>query len=323
MKALKQEFPHPLLAEGRDDYRENCKFNTAFEPGKIIVDDDHIIIPIEYQLICDSLEELLTENKVRPIISVYCGEASYSRIFDFPKHKTKMEVKIPKYDVINKLEIEGMLLANTYIDQFSSDEFNQNYFGGAVFKLRKGDIMAGESTRIIYLDASELEKPLSSIFTIRRIPDQKEGIRTVFELQKIQINLNEELYQQYIEYKEFNQEDHIRYFNGVIIFPALVGAVSIMKEVLQGTADSYLRGNLWYRSIEYQLKKQYPELKELPKDTNPGETLSPYDEKLLNILIDSTASANLLLDDIANRAMSSLRAVWADLADADQAELNG
>ena len=31
MKAIKEEFPNPVLATGRDDYIDACRFNTSFE----------------------------------------------------------------------------------------------------------------------------------------------------------------------------------------------------------------------------------------------------------------------------------------------------
>ena len=38
MKAIKDEFPNPVLAAGRDDYIDSCSFRTVFDENEIIVD---------------------------------------------------------------------------------------------------------------------------------------------------------------------------------------------------------------------------------------------------------------------------------------------
>ena len=44
MKEIKDEFPNPVLALGRDDYIEGCSFCTAFDENEIIVDSENIVI---------------------------------------------------------------------------------------------------------------------------------------------------------------------------------------------------------------------------------------------------------------------------------------
>ena len=36
MKAVKDEFPNPVLAIGRDDYIESCSFSTTFEESSTV-----------------------------------------------------------------------------------------------------------------------------------------------------------------------------------------------------------------------------------------------------------------------------------------------
>ena len=51
MRAIKDEFPNPVLAAGRDDYIEKCSFNTVFNDSDINVDSDNINIRIKYELV--------------------------------------------------------------------------------------------------------------------------------------------------------------------------------------------------------------------------------------------------------------------------------
>lgn len=321
MLRIDQNYPHPFLAEDRDDYSSECSFRTLFNQEAIVIDNENINIPIEYELKCQGLEKLLSNKQIAPVIKIYSPEASYTRIFHFPEGKTKVTVQIPKYDVIRQLEITGLLIAQEPIQGFTCEEFNPIYFGKVVFNIRKGDILAGEPIRCIYLDASEYEKPLSSIFSIKPDFEARFGIKSFFGNDKIEVYLNENLYNLYNQYNAFKLEEQIRYFNGVIIFPTLVEALNKMREEILISAGSYSRTSLWFRSIEEKLKKIYPELAQLNSESD-DDNLSPYEEELVQILEESTKTANLLLGDISVRAMEGLEAIWKDLADTDEAIYN-
>lgn len=100
MKSQKNEFPNPVLAAGRDDYIAACQFGTVFDPEKIVVTSDDIIIPISYSLVCNGLQQLIDDNKALAVIGIKSSSSSYSRLFIFPKEETAMELHIPKFKVV-------------------------------------------------------------------------------------------------------------------------------------------------------------------------------------------------------------------------------
>ena len=51
MKSVKNEFPNPVLAAGRDDYIESCRFYTTINEEEIVVDTENIVFPMRYVLI--------------------------------------------------------------------------------------------------------------------------------------------------------------------------------------------------------------------------------------------------------------------------------
>lgn len=174
MKSVKNEFPNPVLALGRDDYIDSCQFFTAFESENVRVTADNIVIPIAYTLICKGLKNLVEAEKAIVIISVKSSAASFSKLYRFPTNSTSMELHIPKYNVVKRIEVTGYIIAAAPINQFRCDgEFNDLYFSDSTFEIRKGDILARENSRIIYIDDSELEKPkypvaISNVSSVKR-----------------------------------------------------------------------------------------------------------------------------------------------------------
>ena len=63
MKSVKEEFPNPVLAHGRDDYNANCTFCTFFDEEKISEDDKYFKIPITYSLECKGLTDLIKKKE--------------------------------------------------------------------------------------------------------------------------------------------------------------------------------------------------------------------------------------------------------------------
>ena len=220
MKAIKDEFPNPVLAAGRDDYIDSCSFRTVFDENEIIVDSENIVIPTKYSLVCNGLQALIDSGDAAVVISVKSSAASYSKLFKFPAGVTEMSISVPKFSVVTKMDIVGSVIAAHNIDKFRCDgEFNDLYFATATFEIRKGDILATEDSRSIYVDDTELEKPISSIFDISRHDDQESDVVPNFEDEKIQIFLKNELYDLYYKFKDFNNGVLRRYAAGVIVYP--------------------------------------------------------------------------------------------------------
>ena len=95
MKAIKEEFPNPVLATGRDDYIDACRFNTSFEESEIVVDSDNISIPIKYQLECQGLSSLVKSGDAVVVVLVKSSAASYSKLFRFADDQSEMTVSVP------------------------------------------------------------------------------------------------------------------------------------------------------------------------------------------------------------------------------------
>lgn len=287
MKSVKNEFPNPVLSNGRDDYIAECYFNTLFNENEIRVTDENIEIPISYTLNCKGLNKLIEEEKAVALINVKSSAASFSRVFKFFKGTTAMTIQIPKFSVSKSIDIQGCIVANTAINHFSCPgEFNNLYFENASFEIRRGDVLARDDVRSIYIDDSELEKPISSIFQINCVPNQNDGVIAEFHDEKIKINLTEPLYKLYYDFRDFNNGSLRRYITGIIVYPVLIEAIAKICEGYQGVGDDYSEKR-WFRTIEHKAEK--------------------IDISLENYIDSYTTLADRLLGNISTDALCSFR----------------
>ena len=257
MKSIKNEFPNPVLATGRDDYIETCRFYTIFNEEDIVVDTENIVFPMKYVLDCKGLSTMIQSGQAVAVVTIKSSAASYSRLFRFPTDSKELTISVPKFSVVNKMDVTGSIIASCNIDKFYCDgEFNDLYFGSSTFEIRKGDILATEESRSIYVDDSELEKPIASIFDISRNDEQDSEVVPSFYGEKIEIFLKSELYDLYYKFKDFNNGSLRRYAAGIIVYPVLVEAVGYVighyqngGEAGDGTDFSEKR---WFRAIDHK-----------------------------------------------------------------------
>ncbi|MDE6733833.1 MAG: hypothetical protein K2J77_13285 [Oscillospiraceae bacterium] len=300
MKSEKYEFPNPVLASGRDDYIESCKFYTDFDEDKIVVDNENIIFQIKYVLVCKGISDLVKTGDASVVVKVKSSAASYSRLFGFAADVCELTVKVPKFAVVDKMEVSCCIVASKDMDKFQcKGEFNDLYFGSSTFEIRKGDILATEDSRTVYIDTSELEKPIESIFLINRNDELTGYAEPNFDdldyPDKIVINLKSELYNLYYTLKDFNNGALRRYVTGIIVYPVLVEAIGYVVSCYQNIdVDGYadFSDKRWFRAIERQAESK-------------GYDLKSCDES-------PTALANTLLGNIALDALGRLKEVLDD-----------
>lgn len=286
----KREFPNPVLAPGRDDYSNDSSYSFSVEADKITVDQENINIPVFFELSCPSIEKELLNGRMVAAVKVKSSASSYCRLIQFlPSERTKI-IQVGKYTAVGCIELTGLILANTEMSHFSCPEMNPLYFSGVTFDFRKGDVIATDTPRIIYIDDSELEKPIASIFTINNGHDQDEQIEADFSDHKITINLQEDLNTMYWTLKDFNNGALRRYVLAVIVYPVLVEAIEKMKAFYGGQGEEDISELRWFRTIEFKASK-------LPH--NPIE-MSEFDGS-------STMLANKLLGGISLDSLKSFK----------------
>ena len=256
MKAVKEEFPNPVLAPGRDDYIEECSFRTDIISDGITVDNENIIVPVKYELVCEGIRNSISKGDAVVIMKVGCSETAYRELFRFSCDNQELMIRIPKYAVATKIELEGSVIASRRIQRFKcQNEFNPLYFSEEVFDIRKGDLLAVGESVTVYIDDSELEKPLSSVFIISKNDEQTEEVIPDFYGDRIEIRLKSELYDLYYLFKDFNNGALRRYATGIIVYPVLVEAVGYIVGYYQNESDGGIEdfsNKRWFRAIEHK-----------------------------------------------------------------------
>lgn len=300
MKSVKNEFPNPVLAAGRDDYIDSCRFYTTFNENDIIVDTENIVFSMKYVLECNGLSSMIQSGQAVAIVSVKSSAASYSKLFRFSAETKELTISIPKFSVVNKIDITGSIIAACNIDNFCCEgEFNDLYFGSSTFEIRKGDILAIEESRSIFVDDSELEKPIASIFVITRNDEQISDVVPNFYGEKIEIFLKNELYDLYYKFKDFNNGSLRRYAAGIIVYPVLVEAVGYVIGYYQNDGDSGegidFSEKRWFRAIDHKAESKGIDLRDYD-----GCPVTLANDILGDIALDSLKSFKDTLDNEIN-----------------------
>lgn len=299
---MKIEFPIPVLALERDDYKEECVFDIAFNQEDIVVSDEFLEVKTICEFSCKGLQALVDSGKADVIILVSSSAGSYRQAFVVENYTEEYLLKIPKFHVKNIVKIRGYIVSKVFDEIFSCDEFNDLYFKNMSARIKKGDILAIGEERSFPLDDSELEKPISSIFSIARARDESKSIEVYFddveESEKIVIALNTEMSRLYYDMKDFNHGSFRGYLTGIIFYPALVEAIAKVCEHYQtedGVGGADYSDKRWFRAIVRQAAKR-------------GYNMEDYTESY-------TELANVLLGDTAKNALVSVKSTIEDEMD--------
>lgn len=290
------DYPNPVLSIEGDDYNENCIFDVSFKEEEIVVDEHDVIIPAVYNLQCAGLSKLIEEDKAVIVVLIGSSASFYRRAFEFDAMESMKEIRIPKFDVKRSIDFCGYILAKEEIKHFACDDFNELYFKNTSFSVRKADVLAQGQIRTIPIDDSELEKPISSIFSIRKNAHSEAEIESNFDVdEKIVVYLSDRLNQLYYDVKDFNNGALHRYLNGIIVYPVLVEGIAKMCDHYRN--ESEYSEKRWFRAIDRKLKGIGVNLEERYDDCSYTELA---DKLLGNIAYDALLSVKNTIDEETN-----------------------
>ena len=249
MKKTNFDFPHPVLFEGNDDYI-NSAFSIAAED--VSEDSQDFCLQITYALTSNGLRELVEKNKAAVVVKIESSFTSYRRIEVFDCDKTHKKISIKRNLVAKELVVTAQIVANERLENFLLEEHNKDYFA-VPYTIEIGEVLAYEPGHKLYLDASELERPVSSIITIAENDFSKDLI--VVDLNddhKIKVFLDKDSYSAYWNLR--SKQELKKYVAGIVVMPALNEAVDKIKSnLLDGESDQVLAGKTWYRVIKKKI----------------------------------------------------------------------
>ncbi len=290
MNSTKWDFPHPLLIEDNDDYIFG---SFSLVEGKHITKEDEFEFCFTYSLNCPGLEKYIQDHRAEVEIFASSSAAKYRERRCVCSGETTFHFHIPKNDIVKAVDFTAFIVA-TGDDKFSLPEHNPEYYHGASFTLRKGDILAISPTITVDLDDSELQKPLASIFKISG--STGENATPNFDDDKIEIFLPEETYDKYDKLKAHYPTIR-RNLSAIVTLSALTEAI----EIMQSEDTTRYQGFRWFRALTNRLTQRGIDIEETE--------------------MQSMEIANLIYGDIISDALSSLKDLLDKVLDEDFTEL--
>ena len=251
------EYPHPVLNEYTKDY-VGCDFSI-----KILDHNDsgnNLSLEIGYDLQCPGMDEMLSRGDAKIILRLTCFRTSYREMREM-NIGTSTVITIPKKDIADTLDLHAMIVASREMEEFDLPEFNRDYFGGAEFMLRKGDVIANEPGIKIKLNTI-LEKEAASVILVRGDKNATEMDVHFASAEDEDPSLTEYIYitlpdAEYKSYANLRTKKHLkngveRFLQSSLILPAITEAISKlrMEEMLAPEEwDRHYKGTIWADSI--------------------------------------------------------------------------
>lgn len=280
------EYPHPVLQPGSSDYRDGCSFDVVFDEAKQRIEENEIVLHIGYALECPGLEKMIGEAEAEVCVIVHSPAASYRRMHAVKAGGTAIKMRVGKFDVVEKLELRCVVVSSVENNRFELADFNPLFFENTRFKVKKGAILALTDKVTLYLDDTELEKPVESIFRINRRNEQEAQIQPDFasDTGKIEINLCSELYELYNSIEQGYAKTFRRCLTGAVVLPVLVEAIDAFSEDYE-----FYHEFRWARVVERKLEHR-------------GVDIQKHDESSIEL-------ADMLLGNVIEGSLDSFTAV--------------
>lgn len=288
------EYPHPVLNEYTNDFAE-CSFSIG-----IVSHGDNgqnLEFEIQYDLDCHGMLQLIRDGVAKMYLRVVCYRTSYRTVVEL-KTDGHTIITLPKKMVTDVIDFQAMIVATQDFDNYKLDEFNNDYFEGVSFKIRKGAVIANEPGLKIKL-STILEKNVSGIVQVTGSPyvtEMKVNYASIEEedpalTNYIVITLPDKEYKNYakLRTKKHLKNGVERFLQSSIILPAVTEAIALLRkeELVEANEDDpHYKGTVWADSIMQAL-------------TNLGveelATCNRSDFELANLLL-----GNVLGDSISN-----------------------
>lgn len=289
------EYPHPVLNEYTNDFAA-CNFSIEIvshgDSGK------NLEFEIQYALDCPGMLQLIRDGIAKMYLRVVCYRTSYRTVEEL-KIDGNTIITLPKKMVTDVVDFQAMIVATKDFDNYKLNEFNNDYFEGASFRIRKGAVIANEPGLKIKL-STILEKNVSGIVQITGSPsvtEMKVNYASVEEedpalTNYIVITLPDN---EYNNYAKLRTKKHLkngvdRFLQSSIILPAVTEAIALLRkeELIEADEDEpHYKGTVWADSIMQAL-------------VNLGV------EELATCIRSDFELANLLLGNVVGDSISNL-----------------
>lgn len=230
-------FAYPILCNYNDDFKIDFKCGSVGGLRKTRISS---FIDIFVDLKDQNLIDLISSNRAKIILKVYCASTKYRTILQL--NQGMNEITIRNRDINKKVLLQTYIIASNELDDYYSSNFNEDY-EGKKFHIEKGSILAvGETEEVnIEKDIDELAT-VNSIIKIKDSHQDDVPMRVEFDTDYIKIYLSSKSYQTYAKYSKF---DYLPIINSMIIIP---GIMDVLDKIAMDY-DSEVEDKKWFRVI--------------------------------------------------------------------------
>lgn len=265
MRHNKSDFPRPVLSDFSKDFVD-CSFSLKLNDHND--NGDTIQLFLECGLKSEGLKALLDSGSANAIVRVTCFRTSFRRSYKVEPDYT-LTIELKKKEVVDLIDVQGMIVAAKDIPEYVLKEFNHEYFGETVFSLRKGDVLATEPGFKIQLN-SILEKDAAGIVQIR-VANNITSLRAHYaSTEEEDPSLTNYIYidlpdKEYVSYAKLRTKKHMkngieRFLQASIVLPAITEGISKIRmeeNLREEDIEEHYKGTTWADSIIAAVQREY------------------------------------------------------------------
>ena len=147
-------FPHPVLGNDDDISGEfNISLEIARSEARTIVFDK-----IAIQATNPYIKKLIDEDIAKCFIKIHCSSTFRTWMFE-----SSAKFELNENEIVNKVEVQVIAIANTEIADYSHSSFNSQY-GAEIFRVGKNEVIAISGSENIQIPKVDEKLGLGNIF---------------------------------------------------------------------------------------------------------------------------------------------------------------
>lgn len=254
MRAKDRLSPYPILRASSDDYK------TGFFSAKIVTTlDDYgkLNINVDFNLDSPYLKSLIDGKMAAFVTHIECPLTSYRHRIS--GNTISQFESIPVTDLADTVEVNTFITAIENIEDYSSDEFNEEY-DGFNFSISKNEILAiGDSAKITVTNDTRNLESFPSIIKIVKVDDAQKAMSVDTDGDMIKIRLAGDVHE---KYKSVGNSIYTKTSFALIIFPALL---IVLTRFVNGTGTD-LEDRRWYQVLSKALGSKKININDLSID---------------------------------------------------------
>ncbi|MBQ7704799.1 MAG: hypothetical protein IJT73_05145 [Selenomonadaceae bacterium] len=240
MKMNNRTFNYPVLASGRDDYK-NCAFEADYNFRQTAA---AIIFNFDFDTDCPEIKNLIARGEAEYVVHFESAATIFRKILKSARAEISTEISLSR--VKSVLEIVAAIVLKNDVENFYCKDWSED-FSGLKFNLTKGNVLAYKTLPSLKIpDNPDNFAGNESIFTVCRAVLEETNFEVDFEGEKIKITLGGAEYDFFVGANENLELQPV--VNSLVILPALIYVLEELQA--EGAVEDYQYKD-WFLSLKH------------------------------------------------------------------------